>query len=35
MLDLSKSKFAEATTKSKAAYGKVTLKELSKVIGGL
>jgi len=32
MLNLSKSEFAEATTKTKAAYGEAILKDLSKVI---
>ena len=32
MLNLSKSEFAEATTKSEAAYGEVILKDLAKVI---
>jgi hypothetical protein len=35
MLNLSKSEFAEATTKSEAAYGEATLKDLAKVIGML
>ena len=35
MLNLSKSEFAEATTKSEAAYGEAILKDLAKVIGML
>jgi hypothetical protein len=35
MLNLSKTEFAEATTKSKAAYGEAILKDLSKVIDRL
>ena len=32
MLNLSKSEFAEATTKSEAVYGEAILKDLAKVI---
>jgi len=35
MLNLSKSEFAEATTKGEAAYGEAILKDLAKVIGML
>ena len=35
MLNLSKAEFAEAITKSKAAYGEAILKDLSKVIDRL
>ena len=35
MLSLSKSEFAEATTKGEAAYGEAILKDLAKVIGML
>ena len=35
MLNLSRSEFAEATTKSEAAYGEAILKDLAKVIGML
>jgi len=35
MLNLSKSEFAEATTKGEAAYGEAILKDLAKVIGRL
>ncbi|MDA9983849.1 nucleotidyl transferase AbiEii/AbiGii toxin family protein [Porticoccaceae bacterium] len=35
MLNLSKSEFAEATTKSEAAYGEAIFKDLAKVIGML
>ena len=35
MLNLSKTEFFEATTKSKAAYGEAILKDLSKVIDRL